>query len=217
MSKRVLFLILIVIAPHFNCAKHSHVRHWTEKTEWTYEQTDSLILERKIIEYAELLDNLRAESARYAGFDNALPANLSEYTNLNKNSILRIVAITRDKEELPIKNAYIDYSGRKVKLEEMLTTFTEVKDGIVKRVLGGHRQDFFYLFPIYLQLRECELLIDWNKNREAFSIGKFPMGIGLRFIVDDENVEDQNYEVKSKSLKEILRREFSVFIKSLVK
>ncbi len=41
------------------------------------------------------------------------------------------------------------------------------------------------------------------------------MGIGLRFIVDDENVEDQNYKVKSKSLIEILRREFSVFDKEL--
>jgi hypothetical protein len=87
-----------------------------------------------------------------------------------------------------------------------------IEDPKVKKVFGSFRQDSFYLFPMYLQITESQLAIDWAMNREGFVIAKFPdpNGLPIDFVYNDKDIAFQTGNINDDILKRFLKREYSI-------
>jgi hypothetical protein len=195
---RVILIIFIILTiPNFCIAKPTirikpKMVHLLEREDkWIQEMADSLAINRRIkesaIEYADL-----GFIARFVNYDIAMPADSKEYIDLNKNAVLIIGALTHNKNELPLNKVYIKYMGEEIVLEKILSRISEIEDGIVKNVFGNYREDSFYLFPIHFLAKDCELVIDWAKNREGFILAEYPVNIDFDYIKEDENIDKQN-------------------------
>lgn len=180
---------------------------------WSYEEVDSVVINKRLEESAIEMGKKGAVS-RFALYDIALPADTEEYIALNKNAVLMITAVTHNKEELPIKNAYVRTLDSVVILERILSKVTDiVVDNQISLVFGKYREDCFYLLPYYLLGENEELVVDWKNNRDSFMLGSL-----LREwecgIEDDEHPEIQNLKLNKEVLKNFLKREYMVVFKN---
>jgi hypothetical protein len=180
--------------------------------EWTQEKADSPAINIRIKESAIEYANL-GFIARFANYDIAMPADSKEYIDLAKNAVLMISALTHKENELPLGKVYIKYMGEEIELDKILSRKSNSKDSIVKNVFGNYREDSFYLFPIHFLTKDCELAIDWAKNRKGFILGSYPMNVDFDYIKEYENIDEQNLQLSEEVLKEILKREYSVIFK----
>jgi len=129
---------------------------------------------------------------------------------LNKNAILMITALTRNKNELPLKNVYIHHSEGKTDLQKITFKISEVEDILVGTVFGNYREDSFYLLPMHFLSKECEVHIDWNENRTSFVLATYPTEVNIEYFNEDKDQESQELQLDSEALTEFLRREYSV-------
>jgi len=174
---------------------------------WSYEKADSLVINDRVKESAREYKDIGLPE-RFAQCDSALPKDMKEYIDLNKNAIVMITALSHNKDELPLKRVYIDYMGKEVELEKLLSDSVEVKDEEVRAVFGDYREDSFYLLPIYFMMKDCKLVIDWGKNRKGFTLKEYPSDLDEGYIVADKDPSDQGFELVEEALREILEREY---------
>jgi hypothetical protein len=181
---------------------------------WRYQKTDSLVIEQRIKGAAQEYQYMTIP--RTAFYDNVLPADMMEYQNLDKNSIVMIVSLVHNSWELPLNDVYITYHDEKIRLTPILSQRTEVKDETVQKVFGKYRQDCFYLLPIHLQLKRSQLTVGWVVNREGFVIARYPdlNGIPIGFIDEDKEIEKQSGNINKDFLKQFLQREFSIVVEN---
>jgi hypothetical protein len=207
MKKLLLFLSLLFFT--FGICQ-AEVEHYFAEKGWGYQNVDSLVIEQRIKDSAQ--EYQQYSIPRVAFYDNALPADETEYQDLDKNSILMVTSLVQNPQELPLKNVYIVNQGEKIPLKLILSKTIPVNDPLVKKVFGNNRQDSFYLFPIHFQLKDCQLAVDWTINREGFVVAKYPSQVKmpLDFVYDDQDIEKQSGNINVDFLKQFLNREYSI-------
>ncbi len=207
MKKQAFIVIFIFLLYSVGEGK---VDHQISIPQWNYQNAEALILEQRIKEAAQ--EDQKYSISRIAFYHIALPADITEYNDLDKNSVLVITAIAQNPDELPLKSVYILYHNKKIILEPILSKNILIQDEFVKKVFGSYRQDSFYFFPIYLQLAESQLTVDWAIKREGFAVAKFSddKRIPIDFAYDDKDIAIQTGKVNDDVLKQILKREYSI-------
>lgn len=191
----------------------AEIEHFISERDWSYQNVDSLVIEQRIKAAAE--EYREYTVPRVALYDIGLPVDITEYQDLDKNSIVMITALAQNGQELPLKNIYIVNQGKRTPLKLVLSKTIPINDKLVKKVFGENRQDSFYLLPIHFQLKECQLAVDWAINRDGFVVAKFPSQnkLPIDFVDEDQEVVKQSGTVNEKFLKEFLNREFSILMK----
>ena len=111
-----------------------------------------------------------------AGFyDVTLPASRSEYNALAGFGLLVVTVLTQDRAELPVRRVYFRGSDGDIELSLLSSIQSEVPSEYepIEAVLGRHRADMLFLFPLHLGRKRGELAIDFASNREGFVVGRF--------------------------------------------
>lgn len=209
--KKLVLLLCLLLVTFGTC--YAETEHYFYENDWSYQSVDSLVIEQRIKEAAE--EYQQYTIPRVAFYDYALPADITEYQDLDKNSVLMITSLVQNPQELPLKSVYIVSQGKRIPLKLILSKVIPVEDELVSNVFGKNRQDSFYLFPIYLQLKESQLMVDWAINREGFVMAEFPSSnrLPIDFAYEDQDIEKQIGIVNQDILKQFLNREYSITIK----
>lgn len=185
--------------------------HLVGRDDPSYDEVDSSRIAKRLEESAQELGR-KGIVKRFAMYDVALPADNEEYIGLNKNAIVMISAVTRDKAELPIKKAYIRSASGVVVLEGILSIPMDVVSPQVKSVFGDYQEDYCYLLPFYLTVSNATLVVEWGDNSDPFVLGEFP--VEWECSIEDDKPEEQNLQLNEEALKKFLKREFSIVFKS---
>lgn len=111
--------------------------------------------------------------SRIAFYDIAFPADLEEFSDTNGHGVLLLTAVSQDKAELPPERVYVNVSGHLHELQLISETQPQpVTDPRVQRVLGPHRWDGLYVFPVLLAREGSVITLDFATNRDGFVFGK---------------------------------------------
>ncbi|MGH2361309.1 MAG: hypothetical protein ACRDGM_12315, partial [bacterium] len=114
---------------------------------------------------------------RIAFFDLTWPADSSEYRAMSGFGVLLVTVISQDADELPLSRVFVRDSSGEAELGVIASLRREVPDTSkhVVRVLGRHRVDSIYQFPLVLSLQRGQLLIDFSRNRKGFVLAELPL------------------------------------------
>jgi hypothetical protein len=150
---------------------------------------------------------------RVAQLDFAWPQDEDEYRKFAKHVIVLVSVVTQDERELPLKRVYIRNKwNREFPLERIASERREVaKDSPIRAVLGGYREDSFYLAPAGLMKGEGEVVADFALNRTGFRLYSLP-GTPPDFIEADRRpMPAPGARPEPKALKAMLEREYAGF------
>ena len=150
---------------------------------------------------------------RAAQFDFAWPQDENEYRALAKHVIVLVTVVTQDEKELPLKRVYVRNKwNREFPLDRIVSERREVAKGsLTQSVLGGFREDSFYLAPAGLMKGEGEVVADFAVNRTGFRLYSLP-GSPPDFIEADRHpMPPPGARPEPKALKIILEREYAGF------
>ena len=176
--------------------------------------TTSESVEKKLREAAEEYQKYQRVD-RIAFHDLALPKDRDEFNALNRFAVLFITVVTHDPAELPLKKVYLKSEGSEFELPILSAWDSNTEpDSLVEEVLGSHREDLYVLVPIAFYYLEGELLLNFAKNREGFTLDKLPKPIDLDYLGHVEDAEDvapqPEVDIDLKTLEGLIRREFPV-------
>ncbi len=112
---------------------------------------------------------------RAAFFDITYPATPKEYRRLDGFGVLLVTVVTQDAGELPLAHVYLQSATRAYEFSLLSSIQSPINEPSVAHVLGLHRFDALYLFPMHLRWTHGKLLIDFSANRDRFSLAQFPL------------------------------------------
>jgi hypothetical protein len=150
-------------------------------------------------------------AARNAIYDIAFPANAEEYKLLGKHAVLFVIAVTRDKAELPCKRIYLKQGKHEIDMQIITARQVKVADPVVQKAFGTYSQEILYLLPMYLIQAVPNLMIDWATNRNEFfvgEIGNHVLGMIPYFKNDTNNTGASLEKTDKKALERMMIREF---------
>lgn len=213
-TRKISFMLCVIIvlfglnAPGvFAKTKYISLR---QKTGVTKESISTEKMTKKIIEAAKIYEK-NAPIPRITLVDTCVPRTLEEYKAMDTNCIVMITAVTQNKEELPLKRAYIFYEDMTVPLELLGSITVKVKDPLTKKVFGAYRVDSYYLIPYVMTLLDYELSVDWAKNREKVVVYKYSGEVKPAYLIGQKGLFMPKYvPVDKKVLKKFLLDEFGV-------
>jgi len=166
------FLCLILVVPAAQSQEVDHI-------EGPGSFGSAALTEDKVV--SKLLDTAieyeqYAPVPRFATSDITFPRDLEEYRSLDGFGLITITAVSQVAEELPFARVYFRNGTRGVelnKIAERLVTLEEPAE--VVDVLGSHRYDVVYEFPLFVRAANIELVIDFAANRSGFVLTTFPI------------------------------------------
>ena len=166
----VVALAAIVLAA---CASAGTDVHVLGQGTWSNEPTAPAATDQRVAEaatrYAEY-----GHVARIALFDVAYPASDAELTDTAGNGVLLLTLLSQDREELPPARLFVSVAGESHELRLITATpIRLVEDAGVSKVLGRHRWDGLYVFPVGFARDGAVLTVDFAKNRTGFVAGEF--------------------------------------------
>lgn len=148
-------------------------------------------------------------SERFAHYDMAYPVNIEEYVSLNKYGVVMVAAVAHNKDELPLKRVSLRYGDKDMALRKLISKVYLETENTIKKAFGPYREDSFYMFPAYAVRSEPQLVINWNKNREGFSL-KLDGDDKPHFLWHDSDQEARDVYINKEVLKLFLEKEFRV-------
>jgi len=144
-------------------------------------------------------------------YDFAFGKDLHEYSKLNGFGVILISVITQDPAELPLKKAYfLGKTNAPTQLIGIAHINRDIDSELVKKVFGETRIDYYFLIHSSSVFSEGVVLIDFNKNRAAFTVGKFPPGNALPYKVNAFGRNPDTENIDKAALNIFLKREFGV-------
>ena len=113
---------------------------------------------------------------RLAFTDFTYPANESEYGALHGWGLLLVTALSQDGSELPLAGVHLQTAtlGQELRLAHSRRPPAYPDDSEIAKVLGRHRYDGVYLFPVHAAFSQGTIAIDFARNREGFVAARFP-------------------------------------------
>jgi hypothetical protein len=101
------------------------------------------------------------------------PVDEKEYAALDGNAIVLFSALSRDRNELPLRRVYVMAEGREVELKLIKVRLSELpnSDSAQAKTFGRFRADALYLLPLSLhKANNAALLVDFQKNSSGFTV-----------------------------------------------
>jgi len=146
---------------------------------------------------------------RAAFFDITYPATPEEYRDLAGFGLLLVTVVTQDPAEVPLERVYFKAGDASRDFQLVSSVHSRIEEPSVVEVLGPHRFDALFLFPMHLRRKPGSLVVDFAANREGFALGKFP----LLPEVDDLPTSPPDAETPPAApLIRILERELPLFV-----
>lgn len=174
--------------------------------------TPEAIQER--IEEAEEEYRGAAPVPRIGFFDVAYPSDVDEYVELAGNAVAIVTVFVQDKDELPVKRAYLNLpGGGEVELKFITSVQSRQAEAGAKaaKTFGAHRLDALYLLPLHLNFREASLMVDFNKARHGLRLGSIH---GSTFVLKDKLPDKTLADAPSEpALRQFIEREYPGFLK----
>jgi hypothetical protein len=172
--KRILIFVFLYLAVLSGAANaEDQTMHLVKPGSWMQQPVTPETINRTIEQAAA--QYLSYGSVPRAVFHNiAYPADAKEYAALHGFGVMLVSVFSQDKDEIPPKRLFARVGGTEVTLHLFTSVF--VKDSgsdMVRRVLGPHRWDGLYYYPVYLTLKAEELVMDFAKNRADFVMVRF--------------------------------------------
>ncbi len=112
---------------------------------------------------------------RVGFFDITYPATPAEYRDLAGFGLLLVTIVTQDPAEVPLERVYFQAGDGLRDFQLLSSIHSRVEEPSVVEVLGPHRFDALFLFPMHLRRKPGSLVIDFAANRLGFALGKFPL------------------------------------------
>ena len=134
---------------------------------------------------------------RYAAFAVQMPADETEYKALNKHALVLVIAISKDRNELPPKRVYLEQDSGTLRLP-LISSFRKITGRIRGADAGPPPASYrfgqvsswsWYLIPTSAWRQPGTLLADFAAHRKEFILGRFPLPIKEDFIRDDPQPE----------------------------
>jgi hypothetical protein len=105
----------------------------------------------------------------FALSDIGYPYDANEFNQLDGNAVVLITALSQDKEEMPLRRVYVRADGKEFDLKVIKAFTSTLSDtkGDVAIAFGSNREDVLYLMPVYLRMKEAELVIEFHSSKTA--------------------------------------------------
>lgn len=124
-------------------------------------------IEEAAVQYAP-----HAPIPRIVLYDIGYPHGDQEYAALDGNAVILLTAVSQDRDELPLQKVYAVSEGKTIELQLIKVVLAELPttDSAVTKTFGRFRADALYLLPMSLRIKNCDLLVDFQRNRLAFKV-----------------------------------------------
>ncbi len=185
-----LIILLSAIVCLLSCAslpieeEHYPLETYVEQKQASTESMSNW-LKQAAMEYQNKEDQI----SRNVFFNLAFPIDLEEYRAVQGMGVMYCVAITKKKEELPIKNIRFSSNSDKFELSLLIAKQTvPVNDEVTRDVFGQYREDYYIAFPYELTKYYGKILCDWNSGKTDFQIAKIPLRVELDYLENASSV-----------------------------
>jgi len=183
------------------------------RTVWRTEPATPQRMNQRIAEAAVTYQD-HAPIPRAVFYDIGYPANKQEFANLDGNAVILVSALSQEREELPLKKVYVLADGQQIELKSIQTVLVD-QSGVSNqstKTFGNYREDALYLLPVYLRLKDTEVLVDFAKNKNDYKIATFGTEVSASVSNLPRNVPTGSGPTEN-ILKEFIKREFPGFFK----
>jgi hypothetical protein len=163
------------------------------------------------------IEEAAVQYARYAPvprlvlYDIGYPNGEKEYVSLDGNAVILLTALSQEREELPLPKVSASCGGKETGFKLLKVVLAELPtDTATAKTFGRFRADALYLLPISLRVQNCDLLVDFQKNRLAFKVATF----GTPLPADVNNltqIKPSGAGPSESALEAFIRREYPSF------
>ena len=178
---------------------------------WKNEAATPARMSQRIEEAAVKLA-AHAPVPRIVLYDIGYPNGAPEYTALDGNAVILFTALSQDREELPLQKVYAVSEGKEIELKLLKVVLAELPatDTASIKTFGRYRADALYLLPMSLRVKNCDLLVDFQKNRLAFKVATLgtPLTDDLNKLVQ---IKSSGAGPSQSALETFIKREYPTF------
>lgn len=165
------FLLLLSASAPAQNEKKLGYGHVTEESGWTEAPTASDTMHQRLEEAASDYAQY-APVPRIGFFDIAFPGSPSEFRATGGTGVMLVTVLSQDADELPAKRVYVSMDGEEYTLRLISVARTPpAPTGRVAQVLGPHRWDALYAFPVALMRDGATVTMDFAIRRAGFELG----------------------------------------------
>jgi hypothetical protein len=164
------------------------------------------------IEEAAIKFAPHAPVPRLVLYDIGYPNSEQEYAALDGNAVILFTALSQVRDELPLQRVYVLSEGKEIELKLLKVVLAELPqtDTASVKTFGRFRADALYLLPMSLRAKNGDLLVNFQKNRQAFKVAAF--GTPLR---DELNkllqIKSAGAGPSQSTLETFIKREYPTF------
>ena len=146
-------------------------------------------------------------------YDIGYPNSEQEYTALDGNAVILFTALSQVRDELPLQKVYVLSEGKQIELKLLKVVLAELPtDTASVKTFGRFRADALYLLPMSLRVENCDLLVDFQKDRLAFKVATFgtPLPDGLNKLLQ---IKLSGAGLSQSALETFIKREYPTFFR----
>ena len=164
------------------------------------------------IEEAAIKFAAHAPVPRMVLYDIGYPHDVQEYTALDGNAVILFTALSQDRDELPFQKVYALSEGKEIELKLLKVVLAELPttNTASAKTFGKFRADALYLLPMSLRVKNCDLLVNFQKNRQAFKVATLgtPLNDELNKLLQ---VKPSGAGPSQSALETFIKREYPTF------
>ncbi len=164
------------------------------------------------IEEAAIKLAANAPIPRIVLYDIGYPNGAQEYAALDGNAVILFTALSQEREELPLQRVYAVSDGKEIELKLLKVVLAELPatDTASEKTFGRFRADALYLLPMSLRVKNCDLVVDFQKNRQAFKVATLekPLTDELNKLVQ---IKSSGAGPSQAALETFIKREYPTF------
>jgi uncharacterized protein DUF2314 len=164
-------------------------------------------IEEAAVQYAA-----HAPIPRIVLYDIGYPHGDQEYAALDGNAVILLTAVSQDRDELPLQRVYAVSEGKQIELQLIKVVLAELTtaDSAVTKTFGRFRADALYLLPMSLRIKNCDLLVDFQRNRLAFKVATLgtPLPDDLNKLMQTKS---SGAGLSQNALEVFIKREYPTF------
>ena len=164
-------------------------------------------IEEAAIQYAA-----HAPLPRIVLYDIGYPHGEKEYLALDGNAVILFTALSQDRDELPLQRVYAFSEGKEIELKllKVVLAALPTTDTASAKTFGRFRADALYLLPMSLRVKNCDLLVDFQRNRLAFKVATLgtPLPDELKNLLQNKS---SGTGPSQSALETFIKREYPTF------
>jgi hypothetical protein len=151
-----------------------------------------------------------ADHPHTVAFEYVYPFAAREFEALGGNGVILVTAVTKDPEELPMKQVALRFGVKDVVLRPIAVRSSTVPpDSALAKDVGVNREDAFFLLPGALPGKTATLVIAFAIPGRQFDAGRLSLTLpdGLKALVEPAGPPDEAV------LKTVLARQFPSLVR----